>query len=82
MTTISKIGDSDNIGRDRKPIGIVFELGSDKLFEESDIIPADWDNIVLISKDYTNDGFDLIFIYGPYPADGFLCLGHWNDGIV
>ena len=44
--------------------------------------PKEWDNIELISLNYTEDGLDLMYAYDKRRNEGYLYLGHFNDGVV
>ena len=45
--------------------------------------PSTWDNIELISKENTFDKLDIMYAYKNNKRnDGYLYIGHWNDGIV
>ena len=43
--------------------------------------PKDWDNIVLIKKNYSN-GLDIMFASMDNSNDNCLFIGHFNDGVV
>lgn len=44
--------------------------------------PKDWRNIELIARGRGGE-YDMMFAYNDADrADGFLYLGHWNDGFV
>lgn len=44
--------------------------------------PDKWDNIVLLCKNHTNDGLDLMYAYDNNGFGRLLVLGHFNDGVV
>lgn len=53
--------------------------------EESGIMgnkASDYQCIELISKDYFQDGNDIMFGYSESRDNGIILFGHWNDGIV
>lgn len=50
-------------------------------FKKSISEPEEWDNIILLEKNYTEDNLDLMYAYDN-KKDGCLYLGHFNDGVV
>jgi len=71
----------------KNPIVFVSYLGDDQTIESSGSAqkPANWDNIELVSKNYTQGGLDLMFAYDDDRNDAeiaTLFFGHFNDGIV
>lgn len=49
-----------------------------------DYVPSTYNNIELISSNYTETGLDLMFAYDDdrNAPSAILVLGHWNDGVV
>lgn len=44
------------------------------------VSPAEWDEIVLLSRNYDDTGFDLMYAFSK--DGGFAYLGYFNDGVV
>jgi hypothetical protein len=44
--------------------------------------PTAYKNIVFLSENYCGEGFDLMYAYDEHINEGYLYLGHFNDGIV
>ncbi len=55
---------------------------SDTKITEPEWKPSDFKNIELICKGYGSDFYDLMFAYDKHRDEGFIFLGHFNDGIV
>jgi len=82
MTKTSIFGQSEERQDEKKPIGFVKHIRRrDGIIDESTSVPNDFKNITLLQCSYTKD-LDLMWAYDESPNQGFLFLGHWNDGIV
>ena len=64
----------------KKKIQFVKILCTDLSFREAESEPIAYKNIELICRNYGD--FDLMFVYNEDRNDSFLCLGHFNDGVV
>lgn len=66
----------------KKPIEFTDYLTKSKgIQSENMVCPENYQNIELICKKYHNT-FDLMFAYNESRSNGWLYLGHFNDGIV
>lgn len=90
MTKVSVLGQANEEKKELRKIELKFHCGASN--EENIVVgssgrkPNDWQNIVLISRDFY-DGMDLILAYdestsGHVGKCRSLMLGHWNDGVV
>jgi hypothetical protein len=70
----------------KKKIELKFVLAIDKLWQCADVIKTnEYAHLELITRNYTTEGYDLIFGYVQDRNNGEengLFLGFWNDGIV
>lgn len=81
MTKVSVFGKQPTETKELKKIEFVKFFDGDKI-EESSIKPTDFDNVVLIAKQYSCESkLDLIYAFDK-PTSGNIYLGHWNDGVV
>jgi len=82
MTKTSIFGQSEVKQEEKKPIEFIEHLTkADLKFRKSKDNPKNWKNITLLQKSYNND-LDLMWAFDESPNQGYLYLGHWNDGIV
>ena len=69
----------------QKPIEFISKVAGNTVLSMSidmdkDLLPHDWDNIVLLSN---NEEYDLMYAYDDnLETEGIVYIGHWNDGIV
>ena len=83
MTKVIVLNEIQEVKQESKEIDFVFELNSNKEFGEiDDDTPSHWDKVMLLEKNYRNDGLDLIWAYPFGRKGGCLYLGNWNDGVV
>lgn len=81
MTKVIILGQEPKKQKKLKPIEFVKQCSS-YVWEDKYINPNEWENIVLITKNFTHE-FDLMFAYDDENMPGgVLYLGHFNDGIV
>jgi len=81
MTKVSVFGQEAEQEKKKKPIEFVKYLNGDEV-EQCPSPPSDYENLVLLEKNYYCIGFDLMWAHNDSPNDGTLYLGHWNDGVV
>jgi len=82
MTKTSIFGQSEVKQEEKKPIEFVKSCLFGNDWEKNEAHPSEYENIVLLEKNYNTKGFDLMWAYDAAPNHGTLYLGHWNDGIV
>lgn len=63
------------------PIEFVKGLYANGSFHDRIDTLSEWDFILLIERNYTLDGYDLIWATRD-GVGGVLWLGHWNDGVT
>ena len=80
MTKVSVFGQQPTETKELKKIEFVKALINENEWD-TPCSPGDWDNIMLLEKDYTYSGLDLIMAWDCI-SDKTIYLGHWNDGIV
>jgi hypothetical protein len=78
MTKVTIIGGEPT----EKKIEFKLVLFSDLSMNESTAISKAFKNIELICLNYRNGDLDLMFGYDDNRSEGYLYLGHFNDGIV
>lgn len=66
----------------KKPIEFVKALNSFCELVNTNSIPAEFENIELISKPYSEISGDMMFAYNNSRSEGVLFFGKWNDGVV
>jgi hypothetical protein len=69
----------------RKTIEFVYLLrGNGNFVLDFSQYPSNFSNLELIQRDFHKGEykFDLIFAYNDKRENGYIYLGHWNDGIV
>lgn len=75
----------------KKPIEFKRLLGSSLVFFNSRGVPSDYENIILIARQYNYseeklkqnpDYLDLMFAFDEERDNGVLYLGYFNDGTV
>ena len=87
MTKTSIFGQNENQNKTvKKPIEFKKFIGSNGeiVSASGGITAGNFDNVCLLSRNYTNDGLDLILAYDQLNQTSgvTLYLGHWNDGVV
>lgn len=87
MTKVIILGEQKE-NKVKEPIEFIAFLGSDCVLDyecSNSQKPVKWKNIELISRNYTDDGLDLMFAYDD-TRDGSdiptIFLGKFNDGVV
>lgn len=40
--------------------------------------PQKWENVILLNQ---SGIYDVMMAYDDHPDDGYIYLGHWNDGV-
>lgn len=68
--------------KELEKIEFVKALNRSFMISNASTKPSDWDNIELITKNYTYKKEDVMFAYNECRRNGCLYLGHWNDGVV
>lgn len=82
MTKTSIFGQSEVKQEEKKQIEFVKYLSRvDGTLGVKPCSPDDYENVTLLQKNYTTE-FDLMWAYDDDPNEGYIYLGHWNDGIV
>ncbi len=81
MTKVRDLTRQQGEEKKLKPIDFILSCSDTDDWNSSVSAPSQWDNIDLICKNWRNSGFDLMRIYNN-DSDGFLILGHFNDGYV
>lgn len=84
MKTKVTILDKQVVSTELIPIKFVKAVLDHKI---RDVKPDDWSpknfqHIVLLAKNFQASEFDLMFCHDGTPDNGYLYLGHFNDGIV
>lgn len=82
VTKVSILYQETKVKTELKPIEfkfLVWETGEwQKCYDE----PKNWDNVILLCRGWRTSGLDLMFAIDDGKTNGFLALGHFNDGIV
>lgn len=84
-TKVTILGGSHEDVTPKEKIQFVKFLDLDLKFEDIEEhrqYPFNLDNIVLLYKDFTIDGLDLMYAYSNDGLCKLLVLGHFNDGVV
>jgi len=87
MTKVTILGEANTEQKKLKPIELCKFLDS-TIFVDLEIgeQKTNWDNFILITKNYHSTNFDLMYAYdeGHINSDikNCLYLGHFNDGVV
>ena len=91
MTKCIVLGSQDEPQPKKKPIEFIYYSVGDKNYfdnkwEEVDNIrhsPKSWQYVKLVQKNWRGQGLDLMIAHdNEQPENGFIVLGHWNDGVV
>ncbi len=83
MTKVTELGKNLKNESELKPIEFVKCLEHTLEITKMSSKPSEYDNIILLCKDYASKGYDLMFAYDDEDRDrGALVLGQFNDGIV
>ena len=83
MATKVTILGKEPIEQEKKKIVFVYFIDSvTGKAERSTTPPESWNNIELIKRTHTHDGYDIMFAYETDRTVGELYLGHFNDGVV
>lgn len=80
MTKVSVLGQANEEKKELKKIEFIRVMMNDLDFIEALSKPTDYEDVILISKDMSRSGYDLIL--GRNASGDMLYLGHWNDGVV
>ena len=82
MTKVSVFGEQPTEQpKELKKIKFVKALVNEFAFDKSCCSPKSWANLMLLEKEYTKSGLDLIMAWDDI-SDKTIYLGHWNDGVV
>jgi hypothetical protein len=80
MTKVTILG-QDEPKKELKKIEFVKYITGDRILDSCSLNPDEYDNIILIKKNYSDSSLDLMYAYS---NDDINCLylGHFNDGVV
>jgi len=82
MTKCIVLGESSPEKKELEPIRLSKFLDCNHEWNKSGTKSSTYDNVELICRNYGDGEYDLIFTYYKFRHEGFLYLGHWNDGVV
>jgi len=81
MTQVIVLG-KPTIKSTSNPIVFVKSLKSDLTFGVGCVSPTEFKFVELVALNYYSSDFDLMFAYNDERDNGYLYLGHFNDGTV
>lgn len=82
MTKVKILGNEATEKKELKKIEFVKIINDDGCWRNEKPEPSTWGNIVLLHRKWRLSNMDLMFVFDTNRSNGFLALGHFNDGVV